>query len=190
MNLKAIIAGTILAGSFTAAQAADYVIDTQGAHASINFRIQHLGYSWVQGRFNEFDGNFSYDAASPEASTVSVTIKTPSVDSNHAKRDKHLRSDDFLAVEDFPEAKFESTAFTPAADGTAVLSGNLTLHGVTKPVDITVTTIGEGKDPWGGYRAGFSGTTELKLKDFDINYNLGPASASVFLDLNVEGVRK
>lgn len=190
MNFKALIAGTILASSFTAAQAADYVIDTQGAHASINFRIQHLGYSWVQGRFNEFDGNFSYDAASPEASTVSVTIKTPSVDSNHAKRDKHLRGDDFLAVDKFPEAKFESTAFTPAADGTAVLSGNLTLHGVTKPVDITVTTIGEGKDPWGGYRAGFSGTTELKLKDFGIDYNLGPASASVYLDLNVEGVRK
>ncbi|MBN0988255.1 YceI family protein [Amphritea pacifica] len=190
MNLKTVIAGAILAGTITSAQAADYVIDDKGAHASINFSIKHLGYSWVVGRFNEFNGSFSYDEANPAASTVAVNIKPASVDSNHAERDKHLRSDDFLAVDKFPEAKFISTAFTPADDGTAVLSGNLTLRGVTKPIDISVAKIGEGKDPWGGYRAGFRGTTELKLKDYGINFNLGPASESVYLDLNVEGIRQ
>ncbi|MDO6563802.1 YceI family protein [Amphritea sp. 1_MG-2023] len=188
MNLKTIIAGTILASSITSAQAADYVIDT--GHAFINFRIQHLGYSWLEGRFNEFSGQFSYDAEQPEASKIAVTIKTPSIDSNHAERDKHLRGDDFLAVKAFPEAKFVSSSFTPASDGSAVLSGNLTLHGVTKTIDIQVSKVGEGKDPWGGYRAGFSGTAQLNLKDFDINYNLGPASESVYLDLNIEGVRQ
>ncbi|MBU2965881.1 YceI family protein [Amphritea sp. 2_MG-2023] len=188
MNLKTIIAGALLAGTITSAQAADYVIDT--GHASVSFRIQHLGYSWLEGRFNDFSGQFSYDAANPSASKITVNINTPSIDSNHAERDKHIRGDDFLAVKDFPEAKFESTSFTPATDVSAVLSGNLTLHGVTKAIDIQVSKVGEGKDPWGGYRAGFTGTTQLNLKDFDINYNLGPASESVYLNLNVEGIRQ
>lgn len=72
----------------------------------------------------------------------------------------------------------------------AILSGNLTLRGVTKPIEIAVTKMGEGKDPWGGYRAGFQGTTELKLKEYGINFNLGPASKSVYLNLNVEGIRQ
>jgi len=188
MNLKTLATGVLLAGAITTAQAADYVIDTE--HASINFRIQHLGYSWLEGRFNDFSGQFSYDADNPAASEIAVSIKTSSIDSNHAERDKHLRGDDFLAVKDFPEARFESTAFTPAEDGSAVLSGNLTLHGVTKAIDIQVEKVGEGQDPWGGYRAGFTGTTQLKLKDFGINYNLGPASETVYLDLNIEGIRQ
>jgi polyisoprenoid-binding protein YceI len=88
--------------------AADYVIDTKGAHASINFAIKHLGYSVLTGRFDNFSGEFSYDPAKPEASTVNVTIDTTSVNSNHAERDKHLRSADFLNVEKFPKATFVS----------------------------------------------------------------------------------
>ncbi len=190
MNWKTVIAGAILAGTITSAQAAEYVIDDKGGHASINFSIKHLGYSWLVGRFNEFNGSFNYNAENPEASTIMVNINPESVDSNQAERDKHLRSDEFLAVKKFPEAKFVSTAFTPVADGSAILSGNLTLRGVTKPIEIAVTKVGEGKDPWGGYRAGFQGTTELKLKDYGINFNLGPASESVYLDLNVEGIRQ
>ncbi|WP_352284762.1 YceI family protein, partial [Pseudoalteromonas sp. Q18-MNA-CIBAN-0097] len=76
--------------SATAANAADYVIDTKGGHASVNFKIKHLGYSWLYGRFNTFDGTFSYDAKNPDASKIMVNIDTTSLDSNHAERDKHL----------------------------------------------------------------------------------------------------
>jgi polyisoprenoid-binding protein YceI len=172
------------------APAADYVIDTEGAHAFVQFRIQHLGYSWLYGRFNQFEGTFTYDEKNPAANKVEVVIKTASIDSNHAERDKHLRSDDFLDVAKHPEARFVSTKFEDQGDGKAVLTGDLTLHGVTKPVVIDVTRIGEGTDPWGGYRAGFQGTTTLKLADFNITRDLGPASQEVELTLSVEGIRQ
>src|SRR5690606_10601603 len=102
----------------------------------------------------------------------------------------HLRSDDFLNVDKHPTATFESTAVKSTGDGTAEITGNLTLNGVTKPVVIQAKLLGEGNDPWGGYRAGFEGSTRLKLKDFDIKKNLGPASEEVELILSVEGVRQ
>ncbi|MCL4115186.1 UNVERIFIED_CONTAM: hypothetical protein GTU68_035916 [Idotea baltica] len=154
-------------------------------HAAVQFRVQHLGYSWLNGRFNNFDGTFSYDEADPKSAKVTATIDTTSVDTNHAERDKHLRGADFLDVEMFPEAKFESTAF----DG-KILKGNLTLHGVTKPVELTVEKIGEGKDPWGGYRAGFEGKTTFTMADFGMTKNLGPKSADVEMTISIEGVRK
>lgn len=174
------------------ALAADYVIDTEGAHASIHFKIQHLGYSWLLGRFNDFEGTFSYDAEDVAASTVKVTIDPASVDSNHAERDKHLRDSDFLHVEKYPEASFESTGITNIEDDGKEFDivGDLTLHGVTKEITIDVEKVGEGKDPWGGYRMGFEGTTEIRLKDFGIDYDLGPASEVVTLELHVEGVRQ
>lgn len=171
-------------------QAADYVIDTKGAHAFIQFKIKHLGYSWLLGRFNTFDGQFSYDKNNPSASRVVVNIDTASLDSNHAERDKHLRSDDFLDVRKYPTAKFVSRSYQENRDGTAVLKGDLTLHGVTQPVTIDVESIGHGKDPWGGYRRGFAGKTTLTLKDFDINFDLGPAAREVELFLSIEGIRQ
>lgn len=189
---RPLIAGLALAGLLTTgtAAAADYVIDTEGAHASINFRISHLGYSWLTGRFNDFSGEFSYDADNPEASAIRVTIDPASVDSNHAERDEHLRSEDFLAVADYPEARFVSTDYIPHDDGTATLEGEFTLRGVTRELSIDVEKIGEGEDPWGGYRAGFSGETSFKLADYGIDYNLGPASETVYLELEVEGIRQ
>jgi polyisoprenoid-binding protein YceI len=170
--------------------AADYVIDQKGQHAFINFKVSHLGYSWLYGTFKDFSGTFSYDEKNPDASKVQVSIQTASVDSNHAERDKHLRSDDFLNVSEFPTATFESTAVKTTGSDTADITGNLTLNGVTKPVVIKATLVGEGSDPWGGYRAGFSGTTSFKMKDFGINKDLGPASQEVELILSVEGIRQ
>jgi polyisoprenoid-binding protein YceI len=169
----------------------NYIIDTKGAHASINFSIQHLGYSMLTGRFDTFSGDFSYDPAKPDASSINVTIDTNSVNSNHAERDKHLRSKDFLNVEKFPQAKFVSKKVVVGADKTSFdVVGDFTLNGVTKSITIATKKIGEGKDPWGGYRAGFQGTTELKLKDFNVSMDLGPASQVVKLELNVEGLKK
>jgi polyisoprenoid-binding protein YceI len=170
--------------------AADYVIDTEKAHAFIQFRIKHLGYSWLLGRFNDFEGTFSYDENDPAASKVEVTIRTASIDSNHAERDKHLRGEDFLDVDKYPQAKFVSTAYQENEDKTATLSGELTLHGVTRPVTIAVKPVGHGPDPWGGKRRGFEGTTTLKLADYNIDYDLGPAAREVELFLSIEGIEQ
>lgn len=169
----------------------DYVIDTKGAHASINFSIKHLGYSVLTGRFDTFSGDFSYDPAKPEASKINVTIDTNSVNSNHAERDKHLRSKDFLNVEKFPKSTFVSKKVVVGKDKDSFdLVGDFTLNGVTKSITIAAKKVGEGKDPWGGYRAGFEGSTEIALKDFNVLLDLGPASQTVKLSLNVEGVKK
>ena len=170
--------------------AAEYTIDTKGAHASISFQIQHLGYSWLKGRFNTFDGTFTYDATKPQDAHVNVTIDAASVDTNHAERNKHLRSADFLETDKFPEAKFVSTAVTVSDGNKAQISGDFTLHGVTKAIVIDAVLIGEGKDPWGGYRAGFEGKTVIALKDFNVKMDLGPASSEVEIFLSVEGVRQ
>lgn len=191
MTLKPLY-GLMLAGALasTSAMAADYVIDTQGAHASINFRIDHLGVSYVVGRFNEFEGRFHYDADNLDATTVEVDINVASVDSNHAERDRHIRSSDYLDVNRFADARFVSTSYTDHGDGKGVLEGDLTLYGQTLPITIDVEKVGEGQDPWGGYRAGFTGTTVLNLPDFGMNFNLGPRAEQVYLDLVIEGVRQ
>jgi len=170
--------------------AAEYDIDTAGAHAAVQFKIKHLGYSWLTGRFNKFDGHFSYDEKKPDASKIEVNIDTASIDSNHAERDKHLRSKDFLDVSKFPAAKFVSTSFKEKGKNKALLKGKLTLHGVTKNIVIELEHVGHGPDPWGGYRRGFAGSTLLTLKDFDITTDLGPASRQVEMFLAIEGIRR
>jgi polyisoprenoid-binding protein YceI len=172
------------------ATASEYIIDKKGMHAFINFKVSHLGYSWVMGRFNDFDGSFSYDEKNPKNSKIKVTINTKSVDSNHAERDKHLKGEDFLNVKKYPQASFISTSFTPKEKNKATLKGKFTLNGTTKDISIDVKKIGEGKDPWGGYRIGFEGTTSFVMADFGIKKNLGPASKKVHLHFVLEGIKK
>ncbi len=191
LRLAALAASTSVA-LLTAlpATAADYVIDTKNAHASITFRIKHLGFSWLTGRFDKFSGNFAFDDKNPDASKVKVEIDTTSVDTNHAERDKHLRAADLLDTDGFPSATFESTSVKAEGSDKAKITGKLTLHGVTKEITIDAARIGGGKDPWGGYRDGFTGTTELTLADFGIKRDLGPAAKTVELELNIEGIRQ
>ncbi|MGD8110277.1 YceI family protein [Vibrio sp. TRT 21S02] len=170
------------------ASAADYVIDTKGAHASINFKVSHLGYSFTKGRFNKFDGEFSYDPKNIEASKVTVNVDTRSLDSNHAERDKHIRSSDFIDAGKFSTATFTSTKVVDKGDGKLDVIGELNLHGVTKTITIDAEFIGAGQDPWGGERAGFEGTTRLELADFNIAV-MG-ASSYVDMELFVEGIKK
>tara|TARA_R100001440_G_scaffold49197_2_gene69119 strand:- start:41601 stop:42191 length:591 start_codon:yes stop_codon:yes gene_type:complete len=177
-------------------QAADeasgtYAFDKKGNHQFVMFKISHLGYSWLYGRFNEFDGQFKYDAENPANSSVEVSIDTESVDTNHAERDKHIRSDDFLATGEFPEATFKSKRIVMDDDGDeADIIGDLTLHGVTKEITLEAEMIGHGKDPWGGYRMGFEAETELRLADFGIDKDLGPSSKTLEMIISIEGIRQ
>ncbi len=178
----------------TSAEAATehYVIDTKGMHAFITFRIQHLGYSWLEGRFNRFSGDFDYDPDDPSKNRVRVEIDVASLDTNHAERNKHLRDDRFFDVERYPKATFVSTGWQDLGDGKARLTGRFTLRGVTKEIAIDVEQVGAGPDPWGGFRRGFVGTTTLHLSDYRMKKAamLGPMAENVQLWLSIEGVRQ
>ena len=186
--LSKFLAVALCAAAFAPAQAAEYEIDL--SHSFIQFRTQHLGVSWLLGRFNEFSGEFTYDpAAGPGAQEIRVEVETASVDSNHAERDKHLRDDDFLDVDEFPTATFVGTNFSGDENG-GTMQGEFTLHGVTRPVEVAVKKVGEGDDPWGGYRAGFEGRFSIMRSEFGIDRNLGPLSERVDLEIYIEGVRR
>ncbi len=191
MKKTGIAAAALLLSSMAFAEpAGTYQFDKKGAHQFVMFKISHLGYSWLYGRFNDFNGTFTVDAENPENSKVEATIQTASVDSNHAERDKHLRSDDFLDVDKYPTATFKSTSIEQTGDDTAKITGDFTLHGVTKPVTLDAKMIGYGDDPWGGYRMGLEASTSLRLADFGITKDLGPASETVDIIISVEGIKK
>ena len=169
--------------------AADYVVDKEGQHAFVDFKISHLGYSFITGTFKDIDGKFSFDAAKPEDSKIEFNVNTASVFTNHAERDKHIASADFLNASKFGKATFVSTSVKSTGANTADVTGDLTLLGVTKPVVVKATFLGEGKDPWGGYRADFEGTTSIKRSDFGKQKDLGPKSDAVELYVSFEGVK-
>ena len=165
--------------------AADYIIDQEGQHAFVSFKASHLGYSYIVGNFTRFNGSFTYEALNPSATSVNVIIEAQSIDSNHAERDKHFRGPDYFDVSKYPVITFKSTAFEGNADA-GNLHGNLSLHGVSKPIVIAVKLIGEGKDPWGGYRSGFEGKVTLNAADFNMPARIG----KVEVDLIIEGIRQ
>ncbi|MEM8749987.1 MAG: YceI family protein [Pseudomonadota bacterium] len=170
-----------------AAQAATYTIDP--SHSFIKFETNHLGFSKLSGEFNKFSGTLNYDPeAGAAAQQVKVEIDTASIDTNWADRDKHLRSGDFFDVSKFTTAVFESTGYQGDANG-GTLTGNLTLLGVTKEVSFPIVKIGEGKDPWGGYRVGFEGKYTLTRKDFGMDFNVGPKAETVDVTLQIEAIK-
>ena len=190
--LAALALGWGLGGANASAAPEHYVIDTEGMHAFITFRVQHLGFSWLEGRFNRFSGAFDYDEANPANNRVQVEIDVASLDSNHAERDKHLRSERFFDVRKYPKASFVSTAWEDLGGGKARLKGRFTLRGVTQDITIDVQQIGSGRDPWGGFRRGFEGTTVLKLSDYKMKegHVLGPVAEDVRVWLSIEGIRQ
>ena len=177
--------------SLSQAQAAEYVIDTEGQHAFVQFKISHLGYSYILGDFEEFSGSFNYDPDNVADSSVDVTVDVTSLDTNHAERDKHILSGDFLDASQYPEATFESTGFESTGEGQGKLTGDLTLHGVTNEVTLDVTHIGGGEDPWGNYRQGFEGATMLDLSNYDIDMSkFPPVMRELELYVTFEGIRQ
>ena len=168
-------------------QAASYTIDP--SHSFVKFETSHLGISKLSGRFNKIVGKLMFDPAAGDGSqSVEVSIDTNSLDTNWADRDKHLRSGDFFNVEKFTNATFKSTKFSGDASG-GTLTGTLTFLGVSKNIKFPITKIGEGKDPWGGYRVGFEGIYKMTRKDFGMDFNLGPAAEFVDVTLQIEAIK-
>jgi polyisoprenoid-binding protein YceI len=145
-----------------------YTVDKN--HSDASFQIRHFA-SKVRGGFSEFEGTIEADTSKPAASSVSFTIKTASIDTHNADRDKHLRSADFFDAEKFPGITFKSSKITPTGKDKYDVTGTLTMHGVSKEVTLPVTYLGSAKDPGGKERASFEIETKLSRKDFGINWN-------------------
>ncbi|GGX82583.1 YceI family protein [Streptomyces minutiscleroticus] len=140
-------------------------------HSSVAAVAQHLGISSVHGRFTEFAGLIEIAPDDVAKSRVEAVIRAASIDTGNGMRDGHLKSDDFLDVERFPEITYRSTGLSPAGSDRWTVHGELSLHGVVRPVDLDLAYLGTGADPWGGTRAAFKATAELRREDFAMNYN-------------------
>jgi polyisoprenoid-binding protein YceI len=181
-SLTLFVAGLTVAAMLTAET---YVVDKN--HSDASFRIRHFA-SKVRGRFADFEGTINADPAKPEASSVTFTIKTASIDTSQPDRDKHLKSADFFDVEKYPEITFKSSKMTPAGKDKYDVTGTLTMHGVSKEVTLPVTYLGTVKDPRGNERASFEIDTKLNRKDFGMTWNRALDAGGFMLsdDVDVE----
>lgn len=168
--------------AYASIPAGDYKIDP--AHSIIGFAVRHLEINWVEGRFKDFEGTIHYDDKDVTKSTVEFTAKVESIDTGVAPRDKHLRTADFFEVEKYPTLSFKSTHVERKGKDAYVLHGDLTMKGVTKPVQLPFKISGAVKDPWGNTRFGIEAQTKINRRDFGINY--GNAFAGGGLDVGNE----
>jgi polyisoprenoid-binding protein YceI len=155
------------------------------SHSSIGFSVRHLMISKVRGHFDKWEGTFDYDESDPTRSKLSVRIDAASIDTRDEKRDAHLRSPDFFDVEKFPALTFESTGITRDGDD-YVVAGDLTIHGITRAVQLNVEGLGRVKDPWGGERVGFSASTSVNRKDFGLVWNVALEAGGVVVGDKIE----
>jgi polyisoprenoid-binding protein YceI len=185
MNRKLLAAAVLTTLAALPLRAETFVVDP--THSEVSFQIRHM-VSNVRGRFNDFAGTVNMDPKNLPGSSVEFHIKATSIDTNVADRDKHLRSADFFDVEKYPEITFKSKSIKPAGKDKYNVTGALTMHGVTKDVTLPVSFLGEGKDPWGGTRAGFETATTLDRKAYGIVWNKAIDNGGVLLgdDVKIE----
>jgi polyisoprenoid-binding protein YceI len=141
------------------------------AHSHVEFAVKHLMISTVKGRFGVVRGTIRTDDTDPAKGLAEIEIDVDSIDTREPQRDAHLKSADFFDAETFPKITFRTTRITDASGDQFKMTGDLTIHGVTREVTLDVTSEGRGKDPWGGERAGFSATTRIKRSDFGLTWN-------------------
>ena len=177
-----------------AATTGTWEIDT--THSTIGFVARHAMVAKVRGGFSEFTGTMTLDGADPAKSSAQLTIVASSFSSNSDEPDTHVKSADFLDVEQFPTLTFTSTAVTAKGDDEFIVTGDLTIHGVTKPVDVKFELLGTSQDPWGNTRIGFEGKAEISRKEFGLVWNVALETGGVLvgdtvkLEMDVEAVKK
>jgi len=164
-----------------------YKIDP--AHSTAHVVARHMMITNVRGAFNNIEGTVTWDSANPQQSAVEATIDATTISTGVTDRDNHLKSADFLDVAKFPVITFKSTSVSVEGEGEAKVAGELTIHGVTKPVVLKVEgPTSEGKDPWGNTRIGASATTKIKRSDFGLTWNAALETGGVLVgdDLKIE----
>ena len=168
---------------------ADFAIDK--VHSAALFKVKHMGASYLYGQFTDVGGSISFDAASPEASKVEVSIKAESVNTNNAARDTHLRGPDFFNVKEFSSLSFKSTAWKKTGENMYDVTGELTLAGKTKTITAPVEHVGDGKNPQGKSITGFHTVFTIDRSEFGIKYGLPDAvGKDVQITISVEGLKK
>lgn len=180
-----------VAGFSGAARADIETYSFDKAHTQILFFVSHLGFSFSQGEFHDYDGQFIFDRVEPEKSSVDVTIQTSSIDMDDEKWDAHMKSADFFNIEKYPTMHFKSTAVHVTGDHSADMTGDMTILGITKPVTLSVTYNKAGVHPFSGkYVAGFSARAVIKRSEFGMDYGLPGVGDDVEIRLEIEGIRK
>ncbi len=188
-GLSALRPTDAVAAAPVAAQSAEaYAVDA--VHSSVIFRVKHLNTSYFYGRFNGGAGSFNLNFAKPEASVLEVSVKTEDVDTGNAGRDKHLRSEDFFSAKEHPTIAFKGKTFKKTSDTVMEVAGDLTLHGQTKPITITVEATGAGKGMKGESVAGIESKFTIKRTDYGMKGLVGPVGDEVTLMVAFEGSRK
>ncbi len=187
MTMLAIVVA-MAAGMTRAAMADTYKVDP--VHSSIVFSIGHLQVNHVYGRFNGASGTIDYDPAAPEKAKLDVQVETKNVDTNVAQRDNDLRSPNFFDAEKFPTIQFKSTSVKPAGEKTLEVTGDLTLHGATRPITVTMTFGGVANDPRMGVRGGFATEFTIKRSDFGMDKMIPMVGDEVKLMVALEGVKQ
>ncbi len=169
--------------------AGNYKLDE--SHTQVGFKIKHLVISTVSGRFNKFTGSFEYDPQKGEIKDLKVDVEAASIDTNEPDRDKHLKSPDFFDVTKFQKITFVSKKTVTSGGKPTKLEGELTIHGVKKPVTLDIDYKGSTTDPWGNEKAVFSATAQVNRKDFGLNWNKSLDHGGVMIDdtvnIQIEG---
>jgi polyisoprenoid-binding protein YceI len=160
------------------------------AHSFANWELRHI-VARTSGTFHDIKGTVTFDSSNIAKSTVDAVISIYSLNSSHLRRDVHTLTDEFLDARNYPEMKFVSTSVNPISTDKGAMHGNLTLHGVTKPVKLEYQILGFGPDPWGGMRAGFKATTRINRSDYGINKftPAGPVGNEVDITLLIEAIK-
>lgn len=187
-HLAMIAVLTALVVTAAQARAAD-TFKADPAHSSVLFRSNHANIGHVWGRFTDFGGTYALDDADPTKANFNIEVKSASVDTNQPKRDEHLKSPDFLNAKQYPTITFKSTAVKKAADKNLEVTGDLTLHGVTRAITANVELLGKGEFPQGKQRTGIEATFSVKLSDFQIKGVPGVGD-EIKLIVAIEGVKQ
>ena len=191
---KKLILSLLVSLGVSSAFAADYTVDA--AHSQVMFKVRHLGISSVSGRFDKFEGAFSYDPKAVGSATATATIDIASVNTNDAKRDGHLKDCDFFCAKDFGKMTFKTTKVTPKEGNKFEVIGELSIKGISKTVTLQAEFQGEAKDPWGNQRAAFSATGVINRKDFGLTWDKLTETGGVLVGsevtivLEIEGIKK
>jgi polyisoprenoid-binding protein YceI len=185
--VSALLLGAGLLGAAPARAADTFTVDP--IHSSLIFRIKHLDAGYIYGRFNQFSGSFALDDKNPADCKLEMEVKVDSLDTGNGMRDTHLKGPDFFNAKESPTMTFKATSMKAADEKTYEVTGDLTLHGVTKPVTVKLERIGSAKDPRSGkLRTGFETTFTIKRSDFGMKYAIGLLGDDVRVTVAVEGV--
>lgn len=190
---KILLASLISLLCFSTAFAAEYKIDPD--HSRATFKVRHLGISWVPGIFSKVEGTFSFDDKDIKASKAEAKIEVSSIDTQNKKRDDHLKSDDFFSASKFPFITYTSKSIKDISGNKFIVVGDLTIRGVTKPIELNAEFTGAVKDPWGNDRAAFQAESKLNRKEFGLQWNQLLETGAlvvgeeILISIEVEGIK-